>query len=94
MNSANHDRLRAEALVMSAAGARDVQVDIVHAEGRLASELSRLSADADLLMLGCDHSDDRWSIRTGLLANMAMRNTLCPVMFINTTTLSATNTLG
>jgi len=93
MNSANHDLRRADALVMSAVRARGVQVDVVHAEGHLASELSRLSADADLLVLGCEHSDDRWSIRTGLLASMAMRNTSCPVMFINTTTLSATNTL-
>ena len=69
---------------MSAVRARGVQVDVVHAEGQLASELSRLSADADLLVLACEHSDDRWSIRTGLLASMAMRNTSCPVMFINT----------
>jgi len=86
MNSANHDRLRAEALVMSAVRTGDIQVDVGHAEGQLASELSRLSASADLLVLGCQHSDDRWSIRTGLLASLAMRNTSCPVMFINTTT--------
>jgi len=86
LNSGNHDRLRAEALVVSAAGAQDVQVNVVHAEGDLAFELSRLTLDADLLVLGCEHSDDRWSIRTGLLASMAMRNTSCPVMFINTTT--------
>jgi nucleotide-binding universal stress UspA family protein len=84
MDSANHDRLQAEALVMSAACAPNVQVDVVNAEGRLASELSRLSADADLLVLACEHSDDKGSIRTGLLASMAMRNTSCPVMFINT----------
>ena len=85
MNSENRSRLRTEALVMSAARGWDVQADVVHAEGQLASELSRLSADADLLVLGCKHSDDRWSIRTGLLASMAMRNASCPVMFINTT---------
>ena len=84
MNSASHDLRRAEALVMSAVRARGVQVDVVHAEGQLASELSRLSADADLLVLACEHSDDRWRIRTGLLANMAMGNRSCPVMFINT----------
>lgn len=94
MNSADHDRLQAEALVMSAACAPNVQVDVVHAEGRLTSELSRLSADADLLVLRCEHSDDRWSIRTGLLPSLIMRNTSCPVMFINTTTASATNTPG
>ena len=94
MESANHDRLQAEALVMSAACAPNVQVDVVHAESRLASELSRLSADADLLVLRCEHSDDRWSIRTGLLPSLIMRNTSCPVMFINTTTASATNTPG
>jgi hypothetical protein len=71
---------------MSAACAPDVQVDVVHADGQLAFELSRLTADADLLVRRCEHSDDRWSIRTGLLASMAMRNTSCPVMFINTTT--------
>ena len=78
---------------MSAALARDVQVDVVDAEGQQASEVSRLSADADLLVLGCEQLDDRWSIRTGFLASMAMRNTSCPVMFINPTPLSATNTL-
>jgi nucleotide-binding universal stress UspA family protein len=84
MNFGNHDHLREAAVVRFAARARDVQVDVAHAEGQLASELGRLSADADLLVLGCEHSDDRWSIRTGLLASMAMRNTSCPVMFINT----------
>jgi hypothetical protein len=79
---------------MSAACAPNGPVDVVHAEGRLASELSQLSADADLLVLRCEHSDDRWIIRTGLLPNVVMRNTSCPVMFINTTTLSATNTAG
>jgi nucleotide-binding universal stress UspA family protein len=94
MNPADHDRLRAEALVRSAVRARDVQVDVVHGEGQLASELSRLSGDADLLVLGCEHSDDRWSIRTGLLPSIAMRNTSCPVMFINITALSATKSRG
>lgn len=47
--------------------------------------LVRHSANAALLVLGCHHSEDRWSIRVGSTAVAVMRQALCPVMLIGDT---------
>lgn len=40
------------------------------------------TAGADLIVIGCPHSDDRWSIRVGITADTLMRQAACPVMFV------------
>jgi nucleotide-binding universal stress UspA family protein len=52
----------------------------------LAEAVGRASVDADLVVMAGDTSEDRWSIRTGLLAETAMRETVCPTLFINAAT--------
>jgi nucleotide-binding universal stress UspA family protein len=84
LGSADHDHLRAEALVRSAASAEGIRLDVIHPpENHIAFRLSQMSTEADLLVMACKHSDDRWSIRTGSLASTVMRKAVCPVMFLN-----------
>jgi len=33
-------------------------------------------------VIGCPHSDDRWSIRVGVTAETLMRRAACPVMLV------------
>ena len=44
--------------------------------------LVRHSANAALLVIGCHHSENRWSIRVGSTAGAVMRQALCPVMLV------------
>jgi len=52
----------------------------------LAEAVGRASVDADLVVMAGDTSEDRWSIRTGLLAETVMRESVCPTLFINAAT--------
>ena len=48
-----------------------------------ADALVRAADGADLLVVGCHHSDDRWSVRTGPVAEAVMRGASCPVMLVS-----------
>ena len=48
-----------------------------------ADALVRAADGADLLVIGCHHSDDRWSVRTGPVAEAVMRGATCPVMLVS-----------
>ena len=48
-----------------------------------AEALVRAADGADLLVIGCHHSDDRWSVRTGPVAEAVMRGASCPVMLVS-----------
>ena len=48
-----------------------------------AEALIRAADAADLLVIGCHHSADRWSIRTGPVAEAVMRGASCPVMLVS-----------
>lgn len=57
----------------------------VTVEGRTPATLSDLPAvagDADLLVVGCEHSADPGSIRVGSLAGLALGEVECPVMLV------------
>jgi nucleotide-binding universal stress UspA family protein len=44
--------------------------------------LIRCAEQADLVVIGCPHSDNRWSIRVGITAETLMRQAACPVMLV------------
>jgi nucleotide-binding universal stress UspA family protein len=57
-------------------------LDITHGSGDPTSALVDLSARADLLVVGCHHSEQTWNIRSGPVAGTAMRMAHCPVMLV------------
>jgi nucleotide-binding universal stress UspA family protein len=59
-----------------------LQIDIAHLKGEATDLLVQQSASADLLVLGCHHSEQAWSIRTGPVAESVMRLAHCPVMLV------------
>jgi nucleotide-binding universal stress UspA family protein len=59
-----------------------LQIDIAHLKGAPADLLVQQSSSADLLVLGCHHSEQAWSIRTGPVAESVMRLAHCPVMLV------------
>jgi len=40
------------------------------------------TTSAELIVIGCPHSDDRWSIRVGVTVDTLMRQAVCPVMLV------------
>jgi nucleotide-binding universal stress UspA family protein len=59
-----------------------LQIDIAHLKGAATDLLVQQSSSADLLVLGCHHSEQTWSIRTGPVAESVMRLAHCPVMLV------------
>jgi nucleotide-binding universal stress UspA family protein len=59
-----------------------LQIDIAHLKGAATDLLVQQSSIADLLVLGCHHSEQAWSIRTGPVAESVMRLAHCPVMLV------------
>jgi nucleotide-binding universal stress UspA family protein len=59
-----------------------LSIDIRHYSGEAADALSGLVADASLLVLGCHHSRQPASIRTGPVAQALLRDGRCPVMLV------------
>jgi nucleotide-binding universal stress UspA family protein len=59
-----------------------LQIDITHLKGAVTDLLVQQSSSADLLVLGCHHSEQAWSIRTGPVAESVMRLAHCPVMLV------------
>ena len=48
-----------------------------------AAALIQAADAADLLVIGCHHSVDQWSVRTGPVAEAVMRGASCPVMLVS-----------
>ena len=48
-----------------------------------AAALIRAADAVDLLVIGCHHSVDQWSVRTGPVAEAVMRGASCPVMLVS-----------
>ena len=48
----------------------------------MSAALKSMAPLSELLVLGCHHSTDAWSIRTGPVAAALMRDGHCPVMLV------------
>jgi nucleotide-binding universal stress UspA family protein len=59
-----------------------LRIDITHRSGHVVTELERALERAALLVLGCHHSEQPWSIRLGPVAEELMRFSRCPVMLV------------
>ena len=57
-------------------------INITHQTGDVRQALSALAPTSELLVLGCHHSSQPWSIRTGPVAGAVMRTGHCPVMLV------------
>ena len=53
-----------------------------HLQGELASSLASQAVGAELLVIGCHHSSDHWSIRAGTAALDLMYSSPCPLMLV------------
>ncbi|MGI8879392.1 MAG: universal stress protein [Jatrophihabitans sp.] len=54
----------------------------VHAEADPAEALLLAAQDAQLLVLGCHHSEDRWSTRLGSVPTAVLHRCPCPVVVV------------
>lgn len=59
-----------------------LRIDLTHRSGHVVTELERALERAALLVLGCHHSEQPWSIRLGPVAEESMRFSRCPVMLV------------
>jgi nucleotide-binding universal stress UspA family protein len=57
-------------------------INITHRHGDVSQLLSRMASSSELLVLGCHHAKQPWSIRTGPVAETVMRTGHCPVMLV------------
>ena len=57
-------------------------VDLLHRAGDVTSELVEVAKGADLLVVGCHHSDQAWSNRPGPVAGRLLRTSPCPLMLV------------
>ena len=57
-------------------------IDVVHRTGDVRQALTAIAHSSELLVLGCHHSNQPWSIRTGPVAEAVMRAGHCPVMLV------------
>ncbi|GAA2104926.1 universal stress protein [Microlunatus panaciterrae] len=53
-------------------------------KGRVAEGLATAAIGAELLVVGCHHSANPWSLRTGPTAVTLMRTSPCPLMLVGT----------
>lgn len=74
------------ALIASAAALEEqypgLVINIAHRTGDASQVLSGMAATSELLVLGCHHAKQPWSIRTGPVAETVMRSGHCPVMLV------------
>jgi nucleotide-binding universal stress UspA family protein len=61
---------------------RGLAINITHQTGDVRQALSAMASTSELLVLGCHHSSQPWSIRTGPVAEAVMRTGHCPVMLV------------
>ncbi len=77
---------RPAALVRAVASIQDaypgVHVDVDDSAPDYLQALIRRAEQAELVVIGCPHSRDRWSIRVGVTAETLMRRATCPVMLV------------
>jgi nucleotide-binding universal stress UspA family protein len=78
----NTDRALVEAITRTQRRYPGLAVQVVREKGEVAAALTRQSLTAELLVIGCRHTDDRWSIRTGRVAGTLMRESPTPVILV------------
>jgi nucleotide-binding universal stress UspA family protein len=59
-----------------------LMINISHQTGDVRQALSTMAPSSELLVLGCHHARQPWSIRTGPIAEVVMRTGHCPVMLV------------
>ncbi len=64
------------------AHARGTALRIVRADDEPVETLLRAAENADLLVLGCHHSDDRWATRLGPVPTAVLPRSPCPVVVV------------
>jgi nucleotide-binding universal stress UspA family protein len=57
-------------------------INISHQAGDVQQALSAMAPSSELLVLGCHHAKQPWSVRTGPIAEAVMRTGHCPVMLV------------
>ena len=57
-------------------------INISHQTDEVTAALKSMAPLSELLVLGCHHSTESWSIRTGPVAAALMRDGHCPVMLV------------
>jgi nucleotide-binding universal stress UspA family protein len=57
-------------------------ININHQADEVTAALKSMAPLSELLVLGCHHSNEPWSIRTGPVAAALMRDGHCPVMLV------------
>jgi nucleotide-binding universal stress UspA family protein len=57
-------------------------INISHQTGDIQQALSAMAPSSELLVLGCHHTKQPWSVRTGPIAEVVMRTGHCPVMLV------------
>lgn len=81
---------RAAALDRILIDARDQYPEVSVERRRLVGDpgqvLLRLSREAELVVIGCHHSDDRWSTRLGRVPSTLLNQIQCPLVIVGTTT--------
>jgi nucleotide-binding universal stress UspA family protein len=60
----------------------DLFLNVIQEEGDAVATLVHHARSAELLVVGCPHAEDRWSIRTGPVAGALLRSAPCPVMLV------------
>ena len=87
LSSVDHACLDDEPGLISAIAAAErhhpgLKIDIRHVNGDPVVALRALSVDASLLVIGCHHTRQPSSIRTGPVARGLIRDGICPVMLV------------
>ena len=57
-------------------------VDLLHRKGPVGTELIKAAQGAELLVVGCHHSEQPWSNRPGAVAGSLLRTAPCPLMLV------------
>lgn len=82
----DRNQTRERSLIPAIAAAQEahpgLQIDVVETRSEVTDALTRHSLTADLLVIGCHHTTDQWSTRTGPVAQAMMRDGPCPVMLV------------
>jgi nucleotide-binding universal stress UspA family protein len=73
---------------------RGARLESVEADAEPAETLLRAAEGAELLVLGCHHSDDRWGSRLGPVPTSILHRSPCPVVAVSELPDSATHIVG
>lgn len=80
--SGGHAGLLALDFARHEAEMRGAVLETVQADDEPAEALLRAAQDAQLLVVGCHHSDDRWSTRLGPVPASILHSSPCPVVVV------------